>query len=988
MNEKAIPAQYAVLRREFLPDIGSEAILLRHKKSGARVLLMPNEDDNKVFYIGFRTPPRDSTGVAHIIEHTVLNGSRDFPVKDPFRELAKGSLNTFLNAMTYPDKTVYPVASCNEKDFANLCHVYLDAVFHPNIYQERRIFEQEGWHYEHDERGRLTVNGVVFNEMKGAMSSPDDVLENAVYASLFPDTTYAMVSGGDPAVIPSLTYEAYLDFHRRYYHPSNSFLFLYGNLDMNERLSWMDRQYLSQYNAQPVDSRIAAQPAFRTPASADVPYSLMPEEDPADKTFYAYSVVLPGRDARLDAAFRVLDYVLCDAEGAPLRRALEEAGIGEDVSSLYENGVNQPVWTLTAKYAAAGQQKAFEEVVRGALQEIADRGFDRDALLAGINYHEFRYREADFGSYPKGLIFGLSALDSWLYDENAPWLYLTEGRIYEELRDAAASGYFESLIRTWYLDNPHRSMVTLHPEPGRQERMEREAAEKLSALEASMSPAEKEQISEEELRLRQYHDTPDDPEMIRRIPLLERSDLRQQALPFRNETKKLTPDGECILLCHPVFTGGINYVTLCFDIRRIPQRFYPYLVVLRTVFSALSTKRHSYAALNSQINIHTGGISASVVTYASEENPEQYRFQFEVSVRMLQKNLPEAFSLLREILTETDYTDTKRIRRLLEEERSAMRQDLPMSGHATALTRAQAHFLETGVIQDDMNGIGAYRFLCRILDSGEISLKEVTETLQEMAGWIFAPERLTLVDTTAAGEDCEAAAPQAAALRASLAAARERIWEENGPVCAGKDEAPFRVRLRTGREAFTTAGGVQYVCEAGDYLRQGLPFHGALRVLRVILGYDYLWIRLRDQGGAYGCMGGFTREGCGYFVTFRDPHLGRTLRVFDGVPEAVRRFGADDRTMTQYVIGAVSAMDLPMTPSAFGRYSMSCYLSGVSMDRIQQYRNEVLACTQEDIRALADYADATLQSSALVVIGSPEKIREHRERFDRVEALL
>ena len=439
---------------------------------------------------------------------------------------------------------------------------------------------------------------------------------------------------------------------------------------------------------------------------------------------------------------------------------------------------------------------------------------------------------------------------------------------------------------------------------------------------------------------------------------------------------------------HPVFAGGINYVTLCFDIRKIPQRFYPYLVVLRTVFAALSTKDHSYAALNSQINIHTGGINASVVTYASEQHPEQYRFQFEVAVRMLQKNLPEAFSLLKEILTETDYTDTKRIRRLLEEERSAMRQDLPMSGHATALTRAQAHFLETGVIQDDMNGIGAYRFLCRILDSGEISLEEVSQTLQEMAGWIFTPEHLTLIDTTAAAGDCEAVTPQALALRASLADMERRRLEDHSSVSGMPDEAPFRVSLRTGREAFTAAGGVQYVCEAGDYLRQGLPFHGALRVLRVILGYDYLWIRLRDQGGAYGCMGGFTREGCGYFVTFRDPHLGRTLRVFDGVPEAVRRFSADERTMTQYVIGAVSAMDLPMTPSAFGRYSMACYLSDVSMERIQQYRDEVLACTQEDICSLADYASASLRNSALVVIGSPEKIREHGERFDRVEALL
>ena len=347
-----ISEKYELLQHEFLKDTGCDSLLLVHKKTGARVALLPSDDDNKVFYIGFRTPPKDSTGVAHIIEHSVLCGSRDFPVKDPFIELVKGSLNTFLNAMTYPDKTVYPVASCNDTDFKNLMHVYLDAVFYPNIYKERNIFLQEGWHYEaEDDQSPITVNGVVYNEMKGALSSPDDVLARSIYGALYPDTPYAVESGGDPVCIPDLTYEAFLEFHSRYYHPSNSYIYLYGNMDMEERLIYLDEAYLSAFDKIEIDSEIPAQAPFDKPVEASEHYSVQSEEELDGHSYLTWNVSLApdGQDTELGLAFKIIDYMLCDAEGAPVKKALRDKGIGEDVYSLLELGIRQPSYTVTAK---------------------------------------------------------------------------------------------------------------------------------------------------------------------------------------------------------------------------------------------------------------------------------------------------------------------------------------------------------------------------------------------------------------------------------------------------------------------------------------------------------------------------------------------------------------------------------------------------------------------------------------------------------------
>ena len=486
---------YELVKEKEIKEMNSLGVVLRHKKTGARVFVMINEDENKVFNIGFKTPPDDSTGLQHILEHSVLCGSEKFPVKDPFVELVKGSLNTFLNAMTYPDKTVYPVASCNDKDFQNLMDVYLDAVFHPNIYHEPKIFMQEGWHYELEEKeGPITINGVVYNEMKGAFSSPEGLLDRVITHELFPDTCYGFESGGDPDEIPGLTYEKFLDYHRQFYHPGNSYLYLYGNMDMEEKLTWLDQAYLSKYQAMETDSEIRLQAPFGAPVEKEVFYSITEDEEEEGNAYFSVNTVVgTDLDPKLYVAFQILEYALLDAPGAPLKQALIDAGIGEDILGGYESGILQPYFSVIAKNADARQKAEFLAVVKGTLRKLADQGMDQKSLLAGLNYYEFRYREADYGSAPKGLMYGLWCMDSWLYGGD-PMLHLEYQETFDFLKNQVKEGYFESLIRTYLLDNPFEAVVTLLPKRNLNLEKEQALARRLEEYKASLSQEEIEDL--------------------------------------------------------------------------------------------------------------------------------------------------------------------------------------------------------------------------------------------------------------------------------------------------------------------------------------------------------------------------------------------------------------------------------------------------------------------------------------------------------------
>ena len=725
---------YELIRREELGGIKSTGYLLKHRKSGARVVLIENDDDNKVFSIAFRTPPADSTGVPHIMEHSVLCGSKHFPAKDPFVELVKGSLNTFLNAMTYPDKTVYPVASCNDRDFQNLMHVYMDAVLYPNIYEHDEIFRQEGWSYRLEEKdGKLTYNGVVYNEMKGAFSSPEGVLDRVVLNTLFPDTSYANESGGDPEVIPELTYEQFLDFHRRYYHPSNSYIYLYGDMDMEEKLNWLDEEYLSAYENEPVDSAIRLQKPFDRMVEKEIPYSIASDEPEEDNTYLSYNKVIgTSLDKELYLAFQILDYALLSAPGAPLKKALTDAGIGKDIIGSYDNGIYQPIFSVVAKNANVEQKEEFIRIIEEVLTDAADKGIDKKALEAGINYHEFRYREADFGSYPKGLMYGLQMMDSWLYDENEPFMHIDALDTFAYLKSQVGTGYYEELIRKYLLDNTHGAIVVVKPEKGRTARMDRELEEKLEALKDSLSDAQKERLVEQTKELEDYQSQPDRPEDIEKIPVLQRTDISREIAPIINE--EMTLAGVPAVF-HETWTNGIGYVDLMFDLSDVPEEMLGYVGILQSVLGIIDTENYEYGELFNEINSHTGGIGTSLELYNDVTKVEEkaFRATFEIKAKAMYGQMPFAFRMMREILTGSKLEDTKRIKEILDMLKSRLLMRFQSSGHTTAALRALSYASPSAKFKDMTNGIDFYQFVADLSEHFEERKDELTQVLETLS---------------------------------------------------------------------------------------------------------------------------------------------------------------------------------------------------------------------------------------------------------------
>ena len=761
---------YETIEERNIAELNSMGTVLKHKKTGARVILMENDEENKVFYIGFRTPSVDSTGAAHIVEHTVLCGSENFPVKDPFIELAKGSLNTFLNAMTYPDKTVYPVASCNDKDFQNLMHVYLDAVFYPNIYKEEKIFQQEGWHYEMESpEDELTLNGVVYNEMKGAFSSPDDVLEREILNSLFPEVSYSFESGGDPEVIPELTYGKFLDFHRRYYHPSNSYIYLYGNMDMAEKLAFIDREYLSKFEVLPVDSEVRLQRPFAEMKEICRSYPISEGESEEDNTYLSLSRVVGScLDRELYIAFQILDYALCSAPGAPLKQALIEEGIGTEVYSIFDEGIRQPYFSVIAKNANLQQKEAFLATYRRVLTKLAKEGIDKKSLYAGLNYFEFKHREADFGSYPKGLMYGLQMLDSWLYDESKPFIHVEANETFAALKEKIGEGYFEKLIEEHLLDNEHGSVVVLVPEKGLTAKRDQALAEKLQAYRKTLSAEEVQGIVRETKELKAYQEEGDTPEALACIPHLTREDIRREANKYVNELREAAG---IPVLYHELFTNGIGYLRLSFDCSHVPGELFPYLGLLKNMMGLIDTDSYSYGELFHEMHIETGGMASVTNTYTKADLSD-YRVRFDIRAKVLFDKLPEAFRLALIMMKETKWSDYKRLKELLEEIKSKMQSAMLSGGHTVSAMRALSYISEAASCNEQIGGVTQYRLVADLAEHFEERKKELAVNMNRLVRILFRAENL-LVDYTASREGYEK-------LPELVAQLKENLFTENG----------------------------------------------------------------------------------------------------------------------------------------------------------------------------------------------------------------
>lgn len=964
---------FELLKEEKIDNLNSTGLILKHKKSGARVVILSNDDDNKVFTIGFRTPPSDSTGVAHILEHSVLCGSKEFPSKDPFVELVKGSLNTFLNAMTYPDKTVYPVASCNDKDFQNLMHVYLDAVFFPNIYTKKEIFLQEGWHYELEkEEDEIIINGVVYNEMKGVFSSPDQQLYRTISKSLFPDTPYGVESGGDPDDIPNLTYEEFLDFHKKYYHPSNSYIYLYGNMDVMEKLEFIDREYLSKFDEEEVDSTISLQKAFGNTKEIKEYYSVSDSGELIDKTYLSYNMVVgDSLDKELYLAFQILEYVLLSSPGAPLKQALIDAGIGKDILSSYDNGTIQPVFSMIAKNTEEEKKEEFIKIINETLEELVKKGIEEKSLLAAINYYEFKYREGDYGSYPKGLMYGLQIFDSWLYDETKPFIHIEADETFELLKKNVGTNYYESLIEKYLLENPHSSIVIIKPKVGLTTEINNELKKTLRDYKETLTKDEIKQLVEETKGLKKFQEEPSTKEELEKIPLLSREDINKEAKPLYNEIKEAYG---VKVIHHNINTNGICYLRFLFDVDKVPTELTQYIGLLSSVLGYIDTTKHSFLDLSNEINIHTGGIKTDVNMYGKRGSIDVFSGKFEIITKVLYPNMSYALEFMNEMIHESKISDEKRLLEIISEIKSKLQSRMNANGHSVAVNRALSYFSKGAFFNELVSGIAYYQFIDELEKDFQNKKAVIINNLKLLITCIFRKENFMI--------SCTANDTGYAEFEKFVQPFVNNL--EQKPITSKM--GPFNpVKLN---EGFKTSGKVQYVARTGNFIKAGYQYTGALKVLKLILGYDYLWKNIRVKGGAYGCMCGFTLEGNGYFTSYRDPNLRETNDIYERIYEYIKEFSADERDMTKYVIGTMSGIDTPLNPSAIGYRSLTSYLSNITIEDIQKSRDQVLSATAKDIRELADLVRAVLDANDICVIGNEDKIEENKELFYSTKNLM
>lgn len=968
--------KYESCYQEDLKDISGRGLVLKHKKSGARVCLVQNDDNNKVFLIGFRTPPSDSTGVPHIIEHTVLCGSKKYPVKDPFIELAKGSLNTFLNAMTFPDRTLYPVASCNEKDIKNLSDVYMDAVFNPNIYKFEEIFKQEGWRYELESAdAELTINGVVYNEMKGAYSSPEDVLEYKTMAAMFPSVTYGLSSGGDPDVIPELTYQGYLDFHRKYYHPSNSYIYLYGDFDFEERLKWLDEEYLCNYDETKPNSEIPLESPQAEIKYVTDEYPVTDDEETEGKSYLSFNAVMgDALEVKEHLAWDVLSYVLFTAQGAPVKQALVDANLGKDIWASYNNYLRQAYFNVVVKDTDPDKMDQFESILREELLKQAENGLDKDALLGAINTMEFRYIEGESGNYPKGLLYAFNVFTTWNYSDKDAFLTCHGRKLFAELREEIEGGYFEFLIYK-LLENTNVVMHTLVPVRGLNVKKENELKEKLAKVKASLTSDQVDDLVKATKDLKAFQEAEDSEEAKKTLPVLKVADVNPKAPEIHNQ---LIKHEGLDILWHEESTNGISYIKFMFDISDMAPKYMPYASLLAAVLNKkLDTLSHSLNDLATQINIHTGSIGFTVSTFSEYKNPDKVMIYLKASTKVFTDEINNALAYIDEILTESVLDDKKRIKEILGEELSGLQMSLINAGHRAAMSRAKSYFNKEEKLKQAMYGIDMYYLLKDLYENFDEKAEELVDIFKKIVSAAYIKKRM-FVDITSEKEGLEELKKYTEDFTNNLPAEKEAA--EIFTACDEEFKADAK------NEAYKISGQVQYCASAGDFQAAGLEFTGGVEVAKTILAYDYLWTNVRVLGGAYGCMSEFDDFAgtCG-LVSYRDPNLTNTYKVFKEAADYFRNLELTKEEVDKYIIGTMSNKEIPKSPVRMGDAGLNYYLTKRPVELIQKNRDQILSASLEDIKAIADLLEVASGSGYICTVGSESAIEKDKDLFKEIK---
>ncbi len=963
---------FQVVNEEFIREIDSAVFTMEHLKSGARLLFVQNQDDNKVFSVSFRTPPEDSTGVFHILEHSVLCGSEKYPVKEPFVELLKGSMQTFLNAFTFGDKTMYPVASRNEQDFSNLMEVYLDSVFQPNIYKQKEIFEQEGWHYELQQtEAELIYKGVVYNEMKGSYSSPFTVLMDRIKKSLYPDTIYRHSSGGDPQEIPALTYEQFLEAHSNYYHPSNSYFYLYGDVSIEEKLQFIDQEYLSRYEKNSFDTSIPLQqPTGMTELVAD--YPILEAETADDKTYLSLNYVIgTSTDRELNLAFDILKSMLMDSNAAPLKQALLESGLGKDAFAFYSDSMVQPLLGITLTHSNASAKDAFVELVKTTLSSLVKNGLDEKLVLAAVNSKEFELREADFSRYPKGLTYNIEVMKSWLYD-GQPSTHMLYEEVFTTIREKITDRYFEKLIEVYLLNSDHCSLVVLNPSKTIAADKEASTQRQLSQYKSSQQPDQLEQLVQSTQHLLARQGRADAAEDLQKLPSLSLQDINRSAEP-QVPSHEYNLEG-LKLIYHDVSTQKIAYCKFYWDTSVVAPEQIPYLVLLAEVLGQMETASYSIEELTSEIGIKTGGIHfKNEIFGAAKDTGASYQPKFTAQVKVMAGHIGESLDLLREMLYTSALDNLTKLQEIVRREASQMESVLNQKGNEIAASRLMSYFSDMGAYQEQQGGVAYYRFIRELAEKIDQQGAEVANTLKDICTVLFNKQNL-IISVTGTPD-----------LYEEFAANVAKTDIQDQPVV---NKPKITAQGHADNEGFMSSSQVQYVVKGYDFNKLGFTYSGKMQVLKKIMSLTYLWNAVRVKGGAYGGSLMLRRDGILMFTSYRDPNLQETLEVYDQAYRFTEGYEADADEMTKAIIGTLSMLDQPLSPSAQGRRADRHYFEQVTGAELQQERDEILSTTPEDIRQYADLLKAVTEQNYFTVVGNESKLKSTKVLFGHLEELV
>ncbi|GFN35522.1 insulinase family protein [Tepidimicrobium xylanilyticum] len=960
---------FKLIEETEIKEIQSIARIFIHERTGAKLLHLKNDDDNKVFSIGFRTPPSDSTGVPHIIEHCVLSGSRKYTTKEPFMDMIKGSLQTFLNAMTFSDKTLYPIASRNEKDFFNLMDVYLDAVFYPKIYEIPEIFMQEGWHYEiFSEEEKIRYKGVVYNEMQGAYSSPERILGEAIGKSLYPDTCYQYSSGGNPDVIPELTYDDFLDFHRKFYHPSNSYIFLYGNGNIEKQLKHIDENYLSNFDKAQIDSTIKIQMPFSSRNEIIDYYPISSEESDENRSYLSLNFVLgKNTDPETYLMANIIGQLLVGLEAAPIKKALLDEGIGEDIFPITSGGF-QPSFGIVAKNTSTDRKKQFEKIIFKTLTHLVENGIDRNLIEASINIVEYDLREAS--RFPtKGIIYNMLSLDSWLYDGD-PLVHLQFDKTLNQLKSNIDTGYFENFIKEKMINNPHSSMVIIEPKKELGAEKQRALEEKLEEYKKSLSKEEINKLIESNRKLKRMQDTDDSEEAKATIPKLSLSDVELKAQPIPQEVIK---EDKLTILNHNIFTSKIAYVDFYFDISMIDEELIPYINLLIGLLGKIDTEKRPYSELSNEIYIHTGGINFDVTCYDQKDNDSIYYPKLIVNAKAIGNNIIKMMDLISELITQSKIEDRKRIKELFQQMKSRIEMTIFDAGHTVAASRVSSYFSPSKKYIERLKGLDFYWFLSDILERFDKDSNEILANLNKVYKKAFNLNNLILSFT---GDEDDFNM-----IKSSLDIVTEKLnKEEFKPI-----EYTFKEEKLN--EGILSSANVQYVSKGYNFKKLGFNYSGSMKVLSTILSRDYLHNKIRAQGGAYGA--GILLDTTGHIVTYsyRDPNLDKTIKVYDKMADYIDNLNISEEELTTYIIGTISQLDPATTPHMRGQIATNRYISGITQEDIQKTRDEVLATKLEDLKTFVPLIDKAMKEDYLCVLGNESMIRQNEKLFNKLVQL-